>query len=952
MTSAHWQQLESLFQAALERPVGERAAFLAQACAGDAALLQEAEKLLASFDSADDFLETPAADSLGLAGAAAVTPGQHIAHYAIISALGAGGMGEVYLAQDTRLKRPIALKLLSARFMHDAQFVERFEHEARAASALNHPNIITVHDIGCEAGVHFIATEFIEGETLRARLSRAPLAVKETLTLAAQITEALAAAHAVGLIHRDIKPENVMIRPDGLVKVLDFGLAKLAERETGKLVTLERASLSAQTDPRVLLGTLRYLAPEQVRHEAVNQRTDIFSLGVVLYEMLTRQQPFSGATATEVLSAIQHETPAPLPHAVPAALSELVSDMLAKDATDRPTTTLEVRQRLQRLQRQFEPASSEDVRKRWFKPAFVLIGLICLMFGWLFWQQWRAPAAVTKGEKTSPWLNDAKAVRLTGYPGTKYFPTLSPDGQSLVYARQISLQYDLIWRRIDDAQERNLTEDSPVPDFMPAFAPDGVQLAFRSNRNGGGIFVMKTDGSGLRQITREGFYPAWSSDGQEIVYDTEGPTSPHLRYSVSQLRIVNVATGAQRGLATGDAVQPHWSPSGARIAYWGLRGTQRDLWTVAARGGEPVPVTNDVATDWNPVWSPDGKYLYYTSANQGTMRFWRVPIDEASGQVLGAPEAVTGASSESWHPTLSRDGRRLVYAQYNTKENLQRLDFDAKSGRASGVATPITAGERRVTSPCLSPDGAWLAFYSFGNPQEDLFVIRPDGGGQRQLTNDRFSDRARGWSPDGQRVLFASDRSGNYEIWEIGLNDGLTSGAMRQLTWCGGRGCAYADWSPDGKWLAVYRDGQHSFLLDATQSWQAQTPRVLPPLSETTDEHFLVWSWSPDSQRLAGTQRHPNGAENGLWIYSLATQRYERLANFGTDPHWLNDNRRVLFVAQRRLWLVNRTSPEPPRVLLRLDPLGVTKAVLSPDNRLLYFSQISTESDLWMLQLP
>ena len=967
MTTERWQQIETLFQAALERPLSERAAWLPQACADDQALRAEVEKLLASYEAAGDFLNEPLAESLGLAkDTPRLAKGERLAHYEIVAPLGKGGMGEVYLATDTNLQRPIALKLLSPHLLNDAQFVRRFEAEARAASALNHPNIITVHDIGEEAGVHFIATEFIEGTTLRAQLTEGALPINTALNIAAQIAEALIAAHAAGIIHRDIKPENVMTRPDGLVKVLDFGLAKplgmRSEEPTPHSNSTHRVDRTQhlKTDPHILLGTLAYLSPEQARHDQLDARTDLFSLGVVLYEMLAGARPFSGAHEAETLDAIQHQAPAPLTvlrSDWPAGLEQIVARALAKAPAARYQTAAELRNELTTLARQLE---LRKARPRWFKQAAaaVAVALLCAVasLGWLLWR--RPPpknAPTSMGETASPWIN-AEAMRLTGYSGLELFPIFAPDGERLVYVRYVNQQFDLIVRRIRSApgsevQETNLTADSPADDLMPAYAPDSARIAFRSSREGGGLFVMNADGTNVRKIRSEGYFPAWSPDGRQIVYATEGPTSPYNRISdQSRLRILDLDTGATRQLPTGDATQPHWSPHGDRIAYWGLRDTQRDLWTVSANGsGEPLTVTNDAATDWNPIWSPDGRYVYYTSADRGPMRFWRIPIEEKSGKVLGAREAVTGGASESWHPSLSHDGQLLAYADYNTKESLQRSGFDPRAGRVTGKATAITTGERRVTSPYLSPDGAWLAFYSFGNPQEDLFIVRPDGSGQRQLTDDRYSDRARGWSPDSREVLFTSTRSGSYEIWVMGLNE--QNG--RQLTWCGGTGaeggCQYAAWSPDGKWLAIQRLGAQSFLLEANKPWQAQTPIELPPLPEA-DNHFLAWAWSPDGRELAGWQRNTNGVEGGLWVYTLATQRYERLTTAGLEPQWLNDQRRLLFREQRRLWLFDRTTRQA-REIMRLDPLGITKAVLSPDNRQLYFSQINSEADLWLLKL-
>ncbi|MFN0108618.1 MAG: protein kinase domain-containing protein, partial [Blastocatellia bacterium] len=330
------ERIKQLYGEALELDAADRPAFMAKACGEDQSLRRELESLLGFETEAADFIETPAvhlaAEMLAREEAEAKT-GRMIGAYRIVSKLGAGGMGEVWLAEDSRLKRKIALKLLPAHFTADAERVRRFEREARAASALNHPNILTIHEIGEVNGVHFIATEFVEGQTLRQRLQQATLGVSEALDIAAQIASALAAAHAARIVHRDIKPENVMLRPDGYVKVLDFGLARITQREASPDAS-QLPTQSIQTDPGLIMGTVGYMSPEQVRGEELDGRTDVFSLGVVLYEMLAGSRPFKGATTADAIAALLEREPAPLSASlaeVPPELQQIVSRALAKD---------------------------------------------------------------------------------------------------------------------------------------------------------------------------------------------------------------------------------------------------------------------------------------------------------------------------------------------------------------------------------------------------------------------------------------------------------------------------------------------------------------------------------------------------------------------------------------------------------------------------------------------
>jgi eukaryotic-like serine/threonine-protein kinase len=340
MKRDRWQDIDRLLGEALERPRTERSAFLAEACGDDENLRLEVNSLLGSAEAAEDFIEIPvttlAAEALANQKILSVAS-QQVGHYQVISLLGAGGMGEVYLAQDTRLNRKVALKLLPERFTSDPERVRRFEREGRAASALNHPNIVTIHDIGQADGSFYIATELVDGQTLRQRLAAGkPLEVREAIEVARQVAAALSAAHSSGILHRDIKPENIMLRRDGYVKVLDFGLAKLTEQsaEIGASDFATRAK--DETASGVVLGTLQYMSPEQVRGMRVDARTDIFSLGVVLYEMIAGKSPFAGATTADVIAAILEREPPPLaPGEATPELGRIVKRSLRKECPER-----------------------------------------------------------------------------------------------------------------------------------------------------------------------------------------------------------------------------------------------------------------------------------------------------------------------------------------------------------------------------------------------------------------------------------------------------------------------------------------------------------------------------------------------------------------------------------------------------------------------------------------
>jgi serine/threonine protein kinase/TolB-like protein len=362
MTPERWQRIDTLFHAALDREPAERFAFLSQACSGDESLRIEVESLISAHEQSGDFIGTPASDvatELLAGGYAGLMPGQMVGHYRIVSLLGAGGMGEVYLADDTRLRRNVALKLLPTHFTINRDRLRRFEREARAASALNHPNIITIHEIGQTDAAHFIVTEFIDGITLRQRVAGPGISLHEAMDVAIQVANALEAAHKAGIVHRDIKPENIMLRPDGLVKVLDFGLAKLSEEHSSRTGDASTPG-SARTSSGLVMGTVNYMSPEQARGLPIDARSDIFSLGIVLYEMITGRAPFDGPTTSDIIVAILEKEPPPLSHYaadVPTDLEWILKKSLGKGREERYQTIKDLLLDLKKLKQELDLGS-------------------------------------------------------------------------------------------------------------------------------------------------------------------------------------------------------------------------------------------------------------------------------------------------------------------------------------------------------------------------------------------------------------------------------------------------------------------------------------------------------------------------------------------------------------------------------------------------------------------
>ncbi len=488
-------------------------------------------------------------------------------------------------------------------------------------------------------------------------------------------------------------------------------------------------------------------------------------------------------------------------------------------------------------------------------------------------------------------------TQLTSQAGVEGFPSLSPDGETIVYESDVSGNYDLYRLRVGGQTSFNLTEDSIAEDWGASFSPDGQLIAFRSERDGGGIYVMGATGESVRRLTDFGDNPAWSPDGRQIVFSTVSIGGPGRGEEYGQLRTVNLETGEIRTIGVdGDAVQPRWSPHGHRIAFWSYSLSElnyRDIWTVPADGGEPVPLTNDEHIDWDPVWSPDGRYIYFASNRGGTESLWRVAVEEETGIVQGPPELVTtSVAAAIGGITISGDGQRIAYSANVRKANLHAISFDPDAEAVVGESIGITQGSKRTTNPDPATDGEWLAFnFMPGGGQADIAIIRTDGTGLRQLTNAphhaNFMPR---WSPDGSQIAFYSQRFGNWEIWTI-KPDGS---GLKQLTETP-YDINHIAWAPDGSqiaYLAAYDDGDFdTYLFSPGTPWEEQNPQKLP--RPNVAGHFIANSWSPDSKWLAGWVT--DKSSRYIALFSIVPQEYEVLPTEGTAPVWLSDSQRLLY---------------------------------------------------------
>jgi Tol biopolymer transport system component len=847
--------------------------------------------------------------------------------YRLERELGAGGMATVYLAEDLKHHRQVAVKVLRPELVSSFG-ADRFLREIEVTAQLAHPHILPLLASGEVDGTLFYVMPFVEGESLRDRLTQqGQLPLGEAIQIAREVADALGYAHAHGVIHRDIKPENILLQA-GHAVVSDFGIARAVTAAKGQGLT--------QTGMAV--GTPTYMSPEQATgSRQIDGRSDIYSLGCVLFEMLSGETPYTGPTPQAIL-AKKLGQPCPLVsvvrETVPASVEAALVRALAKAPADRFASPGEFAEALAGGSMPPAPRRAPpQLTGRLRGAAAATLVVAAAVYAWYS----RYPTA-----RHGPGGFDVR--QLTAEPGVEWFPSLSPDGKWLVYSGDGAGKRDIYLRSVGGENPINLTRDSPADDDQPAFSPDGSRIAFRSEREGGGIFVMGRTGEAVKRVTRAGYHPAWSPDGLQLVYANEKvELYPQNSNGYSSLSVVTIGSGEVRDLSVADGTTPNWSPNGWRIAYTRRLGNPAnvDVYTIPAEGGAPVPVTTEVATDWGPVWSPDGGYLYFASDRSGSMNLWRVPIDEKTGRSRGGPEAITTPATSLAHVSLAAGGRHIAYSSALVTTNIQRLTLDPGTGTVRGEPSWLTSGSRRWSSPDPSPDGEWVAFYSLVRPGGDLYVIRSDGTGLRQVTGDSAVDRVPRWSPDGKWIAFFSSRSGILSPWKI-RPDGSD---LQPLADTEG---AYASWSPDGTRVAVPAitgPGGKVLLFDPNRAWGSQQPEVLPE-PDSALAPFTVNSWSPDGQWLAGSV---GLADSGIVVYSIPSRSYRRLTSFGSWPVWLPDSRRLLFVTGgNAFYLADRDAGVVRQVFAaERDVLGPPR--LTRDGKAAYFSRRVTEADIWLM---
>jgi len=859
MKPERWQKIDLLFQSALARAPEEREAYLVAACADDEALRLEVESLITSHKDGT-LLDTPlsqiAAEVL-LERPPRLVLGQTFGNYKILSLLGEGGMGEVYLAQDIKLGRQIALKLLPAQVTSDGDRLHRFEQEAYAASALNHPNIVTIHEIGKVDGEHFIVTEFIDGQTLRERMAETTIQLREALDMAIQLTSALAAAHLVGIVHRDIKPENTMLRRDGYAKVLDFGLAKLTEGKTPSGIS-DGTRAPVKTNPGMLLGTVAYMSPEQARGLPVDVRTDIFSLGIVLYETIAHRLPFDGETSSDVIVSILEKEPIPLRQIspeIPVELEWIVKKALAKDREQRYQTIKDLQVDLNRLRQELDLQEKLDglapvLRQDAARSTADATGKSTARF---------APTALTsesfidgKGKPTTFGRRKVFIVGLAAialfslasfYVGRKQVsqppqPTFrqltfrrgaitgarfSPDGNTIIYGAAFDGKpTELFTSRLDSLQPSSLNIQADIKSISSTGEMAILLDCLEDNGEcvNGTLAQLPLLATTPRKLMEHVYQADWAPNGQELAVVRSNEGQFQLEYPV----------GTVLYKASGRIQYMRVSPKGDKVAFVDqpVLGDDSGSIMTVDRHGQKQTLSNGWKTEGGLAWSPTGDEVWFSAGKHGANELYAVTSSGRERLVFRAPGNVglkdisqdgrvllqrgiptsrmIGFTSDSKHERelgwfdwstsadITADGKNLLFYEWGSAEGGDPVVF---LRTMDGLSEPVKLGQGKAFG--LSPDGKWALALRGGVPPQ--LVLLPTGPGEpKSLPRGDITEYLyASWFPNSSQILFTGlvDPSHGMRSYVQDLSGGLPQPILPE-------GMVALLVAPDGKRIVVY----------------------------------------------------------------------------------------------------------------------------------------------------
>ncbi len=913
ITQERWQRIKEIFNSLQECPPAERASFLHHACGGDDRLRHEVESLLAADESNEEFLDAPAYELMAEVLADKPTEfvaGQEVGPYTILSSLGTGGMGQVYLAQDARLPRKVALKLLPAEVARDERRVQRFEHEAQAASRLNHPNVCMILEIGTtQDGRRFIAMEHIEGLTLRDLMAWRRLAPAEALDVAIQVAMALDAAHAADIVHRDIKPENIMRRPDGYIKVLDFGIAKLNKNLSSSGVPQDASTARLTTEPRMFMGTVRYMSPEQLREASVDQRTDIWSLGVVLHEMVTGTTPFEAPTSNDTIALILGKQPTEFnfPDELPLKFQQLIKKALTKDRAARYQTVKELIADLRDVRREFrrrgeideglelmaqqtlsleatesyeQPGPIDPNRTTIFlrlkshaistadfllseiqehKTTAVFTGITAIFAVLLMVPSLPLSSWINRFSESrqSPPSQTLKMVPLTN-SGNSVCAAISPDGKSVAHVEKKEGMQQLVLTGLATSGKSVVVPPDNVEYHGVTFSPDSNYLYF-TNSN-----PAKSDAGTLYQVALPGGSPRRIKDWVDspISFSPSGHNFAFVRADVPageySLIIAGTDGTPERVIAKrekGDRLSldgPAWSPDGKTIicgAGWWDKGFHMNLLEFdVANGLEKVVGDQSWFLVYQVAWLEDRSGLLITAREQpmGPSHLWRIPYPK------GQPLRLTS------DPTADYRGVSL--------SGVTNMIVSVQSQRIVKIWTAPNGGAQRAKAIApvngLAFGLSWTAngkivYSSMAGDHLNISQVDPDGSNKTQLTVNAGDNYTPATSPDGRFIVFSSNRTGGFNIWRMNAEDGSD---LKQLTF--GEADSYPSCSADSQW--VFYDNQSSSRITV---WKVPIDGGDPV--QLTNEYARMPVVSPDNQFMACRYYSEDGQRRGIAIISV-----------------------------------------------------------------------------------
>ena len=826
----------------------------------------------------------------------ALAPGVTLGPYQIEALAGAGAMGEVYRARDTRLDRTVALKLLPADVAAIPGFLQRFEREARAIAAVEHLNICPLYDVGADQGRHFLVMQFVEGETLADRIARGPIPVRDAIAIARQIAAGLDAAHGRGIIHRDLKPANIRLTSDQQVKLVDFGLAKaLSPLSDGDDLLTRSVSPS---EAGQILGTAAYMSPEQARGQTVDKRTDIWAFGGVLFEMLTARRPFPGASIADTFAAILGQEPDwnTLPAATPRRLRELLRRCLQKDPARRLRDIGDASFDLDDATVDFEtvaPAGNRPPRSlSTLIPWAVAALAIALAAGTMLFQR-PTPERETPGSM--------RFSLVTNFAGVEAQPALSPDGRSVAFVSNRDGQWDLYVGFVTGGALVRLTNDGNV-EARPRWSPDGTKLLYARLNEAGlqDIWVTPAFPGTPRRVIASAFAPSWSADGRQIAY-----SSGNVIWT-SDADGANVKQVTQAEPAPIFHDQPAFDHTGRSVAFIRRRlGPRSELAVADLATGTIRDLTKDEALALSPAWSPDDRFIYFSSSRGGTLNIWRLTV--ASSELA----QITAGQSDDAEVDLSKDGTRIVFASYRANTNLAEISLDSAS---LGVRKWLTKDlSRSETAPRYSPDGRRIAFFTnrSGAEREGIWVMEADGTNPTQLVEDnRRTNVYPRWSADGQHLIYYS-RAG----WDSDQPPDL-----RRIPIAGGAPevLAIKPWFPYWGWGDIDRDGR---ILYRTSPTTGEVLDLRTNRREAVPDLLGDPMWADDGKLYAYAARAEGPAVSGkpgLWLAALGGQARQVFDGWVVWFAW-DSHGNLLFIEGR---------PDLKGILWRLSPTGQRTVLL------------------------